>query len=561
MLRFDRPVRRRSTPQAANSGPKHRPPPPRKEHLVTQIPPSAPSPVPDPHTEPILTHEKSLATKIAKGSEAGDILDQQLAMLGIQLVTQLNVLIKTARIHGRTNSALDKPVESMLVLIKTLASEHPILLRLQNDFLFLGDSHLKMSSQQMAVFTSIIEFLNKWKVGGISFASSVESKDLREWAYLFVTLDPERHHLDDLTEAMSRAEVKGIELEEPRVLQVSAQDGLAGLPGVSAGPQTAKDEAKHHNRVSARNGYAGAAAAVSDLTQTVRRGGTISFKQAKRAIQNIIEVMLRDEASLLGVANLRCHDQYTHNHSVNVSLLSMALGNRAGYPKIELADLGLAALFHDVGKCAISLDILNKPGEFTKEEWDVMRSHPIEGVFSLVQLRGLGNVPARMAAASFEHHMNYDYSGYPKLGVPWKQTIASRIVTIADCYDAMTSSRVYRREPISPPNVLKLMFAKSGQAFDPILLKLFVNCVGILPIGTLVMLDSNQLAVVLKPADDKVNAERPLVRVITDVEGNPMDDGPELDLIQQDEAGSYLHSIVRLVDNTEYRFDTSRYFV
>jgi HD-GYP domain-containing protein (c-di-GMP phosphodiesterase class II) len=166
-----------------------------------------------------------------------------------------------------------------------------------------------------------------------------------------------------------------------------------------------------------------------------------------------------------------------------------------------------------------------------------------------------------MAAASFEHHMNYDYSGYPKMTVPWKQTIASRIITIADCYDAMTSSRVYRREPMSPPNVLRLMFAKSGQAFDPILLKLFVNCVGIVPISTLIMLDSNQLAVVLKPAQDKANAERPLVRVITDAEGNAIDDGPELDLASQDDAGNYPYSIVRLVDNTEYRFDTSRYFV
>ena len=112
---------------------------------------------------------------------------------------------------------------------------------------------------------------------------------------------------------------------------------------------------------------------------------------------------------------------------------------------VDLADLGLSALFHDVGKCAIALDVLNKPGEFTQDEWAVMRSHPIEGVFTLVKARGINNVPARMAAASFEHHMNYDFSGYPKLCVPWSQTVASRIITIADCYDAMTSSRVRNR--------------------------------------------------------------------------------------------------------------------
>jgi len=106
--------------------------------------------------------------------------------LGIQLVTQLNVLIKTSRIYERTNSALDKPVDTMLTLIKTMAQDQPLRLRLQNDFLFLGDSHLKVNAQQMAVATSIIDVLNVWKIGGITFSLAVESKDLREFAALFV---------------------------------------------------------------------------------------------------------------------------------------------------------------------------------------------------------------------------------------------------------------------------------------------------------------------------------------------------------------------------------------
>ena len=134
-------------------------------------------------------------------------------------------------------------------------------------------------------------------------------------------------------------------------------------------------------------------------------------------------------------------------------------------------------------------------------------------------------------------------------------------MTIVDCYDAMTSSRVYRRQPMSPSTVLKFMFSKSGQSFDPVLLKLFVNCVGIIPIGSLVRLDSGSLAVVLKPALDKENAERPTVRVISDTVGAPVEDGQELDLSERDETGAYRHSILQLVDNAEYHFDTSRYFV
>ncbi len=105
------------------------------------------------------------------------------------------------------------------------------------------------------------------------------------------------------------------------------------------------------------------------------------------------------------------------------------------------------------------------------------------------------------------------------------------------------------------------MFSKSGKSFDPTLLTLFVNCVGIVPSGSLVMLDTDELAVVLKPAVNKANAERPLVKVITDQHGTAIDNGPERDLTEQDETGTYRHSIIRLVDTTEYKIDTSRYFV
>jgi len=525
-------------------------------------------------SQPILIHEKSLSQKIARGSEARDILDQQMVMLGIQLVTQLNVLIKTSRIYERTNSALDKPVEAMLTLIKTMAHDQPATLRLQNDFLFLGDSHLKVNAQQMAVATSIIDALNELKIGGITFSLTVESKDLREFAALFVSLDPDNKSIDDIRKEITARGIVGIELEEQRQLQIrtgietAGGTGSGSSKGTGSGPSgntgsegTGSADQKTQRKVNAKNGYAKVAGSVGTLTQSSREGGSISFKQAKRAIQNIIDLMVDDETAVLGLTTLRCHDQYTHNHSVNVSLLSMALGNRVGYPKVDLADLGLASLFHDVGKCAISLDILNKPGEFTNEEWEIMRTHPTEGVLALIKLRGLSEVPARMAAASFEHHMNHDFSGYPKLAAPWTQSLSSRIVTIADCYDAMTSSRVYRREPMSPSKALNLMLSKSGKSFDAVLLKLFVNCVGIIPIGSLVMLETSELAVVLKPATDKTQAERPFVKVITDPQGNPIDHGREVDLTEKNEAGDFRHEIIRLIDNTEYKFDTSRYFV
>jgi HD-GYP domain-containing protein (c-di-GMP phosphodiesterase class II) len=495
---------------------------------------SDPATSPAPTTQPILTHERSLTKKVAKGSEAGDIYDQQILMLGAQLVTQLSILIKLSRLHGRTNAALDNPIESALTVIKTLAYDEPISIRLQNDFLFLGQRHLKVTSAQMPVYSTEIDTLNHWDIGGISFSNETESKDFREFIFQLASFDASTSSVSTLRTALEQSSVKGIRLEGRRVLR---------------GKATAKTR------------YANAAAAVGKLVLDSREKGTIGFKQAKRAIQSIVDLMMNDEASILGLTTLRCHDQYTHNHSVNVSLLSMALGNRAGYPKIELADLGLAALFHDLGKATIPMEVLNKPSEFTDEDWQLMRNHPTEGALSLTKMRGITNLPGRMASASFEHHMNLDFSGYPKLNVSWKLSMTGRILMIADCYDAMTSSRVYRREPISPAKVLGFMFGKAGKSFDSTLMKLFMTCVGIIPIGSLVMLDTNELAVVLRPAADPADPEHPYVKVISDENGTNIQNGREIDLHEKDESGEYRCNIVRLIDNTEHKFDTSRYFL
>lgn len=510
-------------------------------------PPSSPTPSGPDHTQPILAHEKSLSQKVGQGSEASDILVQQMAMLGFQLLTQLNTLIKTSRIHGRTNAALDKPVETMLTLIQTLAHDRPVTLRLQNDFLFLGESHLKVSPQQMLVLSSVIDAMNLWGIGGLTFTSSTSSKDLREFAALFAGLDPTTKSIEDFRKELSTLNVASIKIENPRTLALTEDSAANTNP-------------KLRQKARLQAAYGKVSDSVGRLSQSARDGGTLSFKHAKRAIQNIVDLMMQDEPAMLGFTTLRCHDQYTQKHSVNVALLSVALANRVGYPKPDLADLGLAAMFHDMGKSAIPLEVLNKPGEFTEDEWAAMRSHPTEGVLSLAKLRGITNLPARMATASFEHHMNLDFSGYPKLKTPWTLSLTGRILMIADCYDAMTSSRVYRREPMSPSKVLNIMFQKSGKSFDATLMKLFVTCVGIIPIGSLVELTSEEFAVVLKPAVNMSDNERPLVKIIADAQGNPLDNGPELDLTEKDDVGEYRHSIIRLIDNTEYKFDTSRYF-
>ncbi|HEX4382942.1 MAG TPA: HD-GYP domain-containing protein [Myxococcales bacterium] len=511
---------------------------------------------------PLLVHDRSLTQKVGQGSEAAEIVDQQVQRIGTQLVTQLGILLRMVRSHGVANAALDRPVSAILTLLRALGQDNTVELRVQEDFVFLGDRYLRAPAHQLPLLSSFIDMLGSMGVGGVLLSLDVTDPDLRKFAGIFAAAEPGPETLDDLREELLAAEITSIALDEPRRARKDAAPPAGAIGDLSAKSGTAAPAAdarqsKDHRR--ARSVYSNAGGALASLDHAARTSGTINLRQARRALQNIVDLLLKDPVTVLSLSTLRAHDEYTQNHSVNVALLSMTLANRVGYSKVELAELGLAALFHDIGKCAVSLDILNKPGNFTGEEWDVMRTHPSEGVLKLINSRGIGKVPARMAAAAFEHHMNADLSGYPKLKVPWRMTLASRVVAIADCYDAMTSARVYRREPLSPPAVLKFMMEKAGSAFDPILLKYFVTCVGIIPLGSLVLLDSGELAVVLRPAQEKDESGRPVVRLICDTAGTPLEPPVDADLRETDAQGRHLRSIVRLVDNTEYRLETSRY--
>ena len=187
----------------------------------------------------------------------------------------------------------------------------------------------------MAVFASIIEALNTWHIGGVSFASTAESKDYREFAYLFVSLDPENMPSPICRKPCNTPASKALNWRNPEHFSCNIWPKAKEPPENrnTPGGSTPSRRTQRKRRALAKGRYAKAASALGDLTKNTRAGGTVSFKQAKRAIQNIVELLMQDESTLLGLTNLRCHDQYTHNHSVNVSLLAMALGNRAGYPK------------------------------------------------------------------------------------------------------------------------------------------------------------------------------------------------------------------------------------
>jgi len=239
--------------------------------------------------------------------------------------------------------------------------------------------------------------------------------------------------------------------------------------------------------------------------------------------------------------------------------MSILFGLRLGLDKKRLSELGFAALFHDVGKIKLPHDLIAKPSEFDENDWKMIKKHPFLGAKSLLGIRSLDEFTRRAIVVAFEHHLNIDLSGYPEISKSRELNLFSRIVSIADAYDAMTSGRIYLKAPISPDDALRKMLYRQGKFYDPVLLKVFVNVVGIYPVGTLVFLNTGEIGLVFKVNPDDL--ARPQVRIIADKEGekkSPL----EVDLSKKETTtGEYPRSVVQTLDPSIHKIDLSRYFL
>jgi HD-GYP domain-containing protein (c-di-GMP phosphodiesterase class II) len=290
-------------------------------------------------------------------------------------------------------------------------------------------------------------------------------------------------------------------------------------------------------------------------------GQSPNVKKIKRVVQGIVDQILQDETSLMGLTSIRDYDDYTFTHCVNVCIFSIALGRRLGLTRLQLYDLGFSALFHDIGKSRVPIEVIQKPGALEEDEWRLVMSHPWLGVLALFQLREQQEFPYRSMLVAYQHHMKRDLTGYPRSLRMTEMTFYSKIVSVADGFDAATTRRVYTTEPLTPAGVLQEMRDNPRRGMDPVVVKAFVALLGVYPVATLVVLDTFELAIVhaVNPIPEMVS--RPIVRIISDDMGNLEHPGRLVDLAEQNEAGEYAHTIIKTADPDRYGIRVGDYFV
>jgi HD-GYP domain-containing protein (c-di-GMP phosphodiesterase class II) len=467
----------------------------------------------------------------------------RLQEMGRKVLSAFYAALRSLKLYPLENSAVQRTLDDLHQLLSALVQEEGGMeLRIVGDFFFLNETRLRLDLSNYSTFGSFARALTEHGIGAVEVLPGINRA---EWAPFLSLLLREPAAVDPYETfmyAMAGAPILHIQV----------------LPAKEIREPELEEEALH----AAKRTYAQSVQVAREALTDVRMGRAVNVRKVKRAVQGIVDQVLANEPSMITMTTLRDYDEFTFTHSVNVSIFSVVIGQRLGLDRIQLYELGLGALFHDLGKSRIDIGIINKPGNLDEGEWFELQQHPIEGMLALFHLRGFSDVPYRQMLMAYEHHMRIDLSGYPKNRRPRNPSLFSRIVAVADAFDAGTSIRSYQYRPSPPDLVLKEMRDNPVRGMDPLLVKALINATGVYPVGTLAILDTLELAVVTAGQRDLRKLHQPVVRVISDSMGIPLSEPATLDLSDTDPAsGLPIRTIIKTVEADRYGVQVSDYLL
>lgn len=299
--------------------------------------------------------------------------------------------------------------------------------------------------------------------------------------------------------------------------------------------------------------YQSAKNQISTIMEDARLRRSIDAPGAKQAVATLAESVIRNPDALTCFIQLRKHDEYTAQHSLRVCILALVFGRHLGFEPEELKILGIGGLLHDIGKMKVPIDILNKPGRLNPKEFAIMQTHVPRGVVILEHTR---NIPAAAIDVARCHHERHDGNGY-SIGLKGEQIgLFGMIGGIVDCYDAVTSDRVYQ-PGMSTHSALKQMYDWRIKDFHPQLVEQFIRCMGIYPIGSIVELNTGEVGVVVTM--NRLRRLKPRVTLVLQPNRQPYLERQIVDLFHEKIAEDRPYEIERVLEPGSYGVDPAKY--
>ena len=463
----------------------------------------------------------------------------------LAFLTAFYEALRTLRVRGPGTADTQQKLDRFRVSCDPmLDSDRRLQIRVVRQSLYVNGEALSSDIENFVYYGHVADTLRGAGIGVVTFSGLPSRRDLQTFLALVVRLsdpDDDPTKIVKLRRAMNSQSIRAIAIEPPVA-------GGAALPG------------EEERRTAAKRTYEESVAVSKQLFNGTRMGRSANVKQVKHAVQNIVDGVLNNEASLGGLSTLKDYDDYAFTHAVNVCIFCVAIGRRLGLSKAQLYDLGHAALVHDVGMSRIPHEILTKGSALTTEERDRMQAHTWLGALTVFELRDYGEIPFQSMIVAYEHHMNRDGTGYPRALRDREPSVFSRVIAVAAAFDAATNERAYSTAQPAD-EVLRELWENESLGYDPVIVKALINLLGIYPVGTCVILDTYELAIVHAANSDASFMHRPIVRVVCDADGLWLEPAPLVDLADTDEKGGHPRSIIKVTSPERYGIQVSDYFV
>ncbi|MCG8489016.1 MAG: HD-GYP domain-containing protein [Chromatiales bacterium] len=347
---------------------------------------------------------------------------------------------------------------------------------------------------------------------------------------------------------------KGLDIEKQPAVEPSALPAQVEPVEDRAENSTKPQSSLQEEMVKANQVRQEAGRVITDIMADARLGKRIETERVTPVVEEMLASIFRNQDAFLGLTRIRQMDQYTFEHSVSVSALMIAFAKKLQLDQATIWELGVGGILHDIGKLQVPEKILNKPGRLTDQEFEVMRGHV---GFGYKMIDEAETIPRRARQVILQHHERLNGSGYPGRLSGEEISLYGKMAAIVDVYDAITSDRVYHKGKL-PSVVLRQLVEWSGEGvFDAELVQRFIQCVGIYPVGSLVALESQRLAVVV--ASPQKALLNPVLKVIYDLRKQRLIPPEVLDLTDSVSDGE--DRIVKPVSPEEYNIRIEDYLV
>ena len=300
----------------------------------------------------------------------------------------------------------------------------------------------------------------------------------------------------------------------------------------------------------ARNLHSRTRSYIDKALQDVRLGQAINTDTARELVTEVAESITRNPHAMVWLTNLKERDEYTSIHCMNVCIMAVSFGRSLGMEKAQLEILGLGGLLHDLGKMRIPLEILNKPSKLTEEEFEIVKTHPVEG-YNMLQAQG--DMQSDVLDIVKHHHERRNGKGYPSQLDGDQINDLTRMVAIVDVYDAITSDRCYH-DSITPYDALKNMYEMVKEDFEKDMIEQFIKCLGIYPIGSVVQLNLGHVGLVVSASEK--SKLRPIVMLVSNSKGEKFPKPKLINLAHPKwRSGSQKLEVKCILNKGEYDFD------